>query len=362
MDFDFQPLPKGRTHDLVVSLDRVDPGFLGWLTRLPENRRQIMYAVLAKAGADFLRPRRQGQEPTRPSSEQLLALRPVLTDMRQLRAGDLLERWYGSSPDGFLGAVSKTKEGPQGGAYYARLHTVFTDPKHKQIAKIVRLLPTINFGRLNVLMALDPIFLSPGFCSKVRDAQQAADLSTALMLIRQVVGEDASDEALTNSIRSIGENTSVSQWVATWLSRAGHIACPRLNLDPEWQALDSGEKLRDTGLRLQVCLGTAERVIETLKGQKFYYENTRHSMIAEVQAVGPQRFLILAGVHARRNAPVPRRMHREVEEEFLAAGVPSLTSWPEDCPWRAIERIPNGFYDFGIEEDFDLCGLEGEAA
>jgi hypothetical protein len=57
----FEALPNGRIHDLIVSLDLADPGFLGWLTRLPEGRRQVIYAVMTKVGAEFLRPVQQGQ-------------------------------------------------------------------------------------------------------------------------------------------------------------------------------------------------------------------------------------------------------------------------------------------------------------
>jgi hypothetical protein len=85
MSHQFQPLPCGRFHDLIVRLDLVDTGFLGWLVRHPESRRQVIYAVLAKVGAEFLRPQRQGHRATEPSNEQLLALRYVSKDLRKLR-------------------------------------------------------------------------------------------------------------------------------------------------------------------------------------------------------------------------------------------------------------------------------------
>src|SRR5688500_98818 len=92
----FAALPSGRFHDLIVSLDIVDPGFLGWIMRLPEGRRQLIYAILTNVGAEFLRPIRQSQEPALPNHEQLIALRPVLKDMRELRPRDLLGRHFGS--------------------------------------------------------------------------------------------------------------------------------------------------------------------------------------------------------------------------------------------------------------------------
>ncbi len=353
----FNALPNGRFHDLIVSLDTVDPGFLGWLIRLPEGSRQVVFAVLARVGADFLRPLREGQEPNLPSPEQLTALSPVLKDMRKLRARDLIEKYYGSCPDGFRGALAKTGARPQAG-YYPRLYAVFADTKHRQIAKVIRLLPSMDVGRLNILMTLDPIFLWPRFCSKVRDAQQAADLSTALMMIRQIIGGEASDEALATSIRSIGENTSVAEWVESWLHRARRIAYPQLDLGTEWVPLDTGAKMVDAGLRFQNCLRTTDRILDVLKGHKFYFENTRRMTLAEVQAVGPQRFLILAATHTKRNAFVARGMRRETEAAFLAAGVPSLNWKEEGGPWSAVERVPNGFFSLPDDEPFEEFDIE----
>lgn len=362
MNHQFKPLPSGRFHDLIVRLDLMDAGFLGWLVRLPESRRQVMYAIMAKTCADFLRPRQQGHTATEPSNEQLLALRSVLKDMRQLRPASLLAKYYGSCLDGFCGSVAKTHNGPQSGGYYERLFAIFAEPRHKQIAKVVRQLSSMDVGRLNILMTLDPLFLSPRFAAKVSSAQQAADLTIALGLIRRVVGDEANEVALTNSIRSIAENVTVPMWVSSWLSRAKHITYPQLELRNHWVPLDSGEKLTEAGRRLRVCLGHTDRILDVLRGRNLYYEGTRHSVIAEVQAVGPQRFLVLMGVYGRGNSPVPRGLRREVEAEFLGAGVPSLKWWSEDCPWRAIERIPNGFFDIGLDDELDLQGLQEEAA
>lgn len=360
----FEALPNGRFHDLIVSLDIVDPGFLGWIMRLPEGRRQLIYAVLTTVGAEFLRPIRQSQEPALPNHEQLIALCPVLKDMRELRPRDLLRRHFGSCPDGYLGALRKTEGGPQGRLYYQRLYTVFTSPEHKQIAKVVRQLQSMNAERLKILFALHPIFLWPRFCSKIRDAQQAADLSAALIMIRQITGEEASDDALATSIRSIGENTSVSQWVAGWLSRAKHIAYPQLDLGSEWAPLDTGAKMTEAGLRFQNCLRDTDRIIDVLKGRVYYFENQSRATIAEVRAVGPQRFLMLTGVHTKRNATISRGMRRETQKAFLAASVPSLDWTPEDHSWQAIERIPNGFFslqDFDTLDDLDTIDELSEA-
>ncbi|WP_201861193.1 hypothetical protein [Microvirga soli] len=345
-------------HDFIVALDIVDAGFLGWLIRLSEHRRQIVFAVLSRVGANIPRTICQSQE----VSEQLLALRPVLADIRQLRSSDLLAKYFGSCPDGFHGAVAKTVSGPQPRLYYETLHTTLSDPEHRQIAKVVRLLPSCDWTRLRILLALHPQFLHPRFAAKVSSVQQAADLATALTLIRQVVGDEASDEALTNSIRSIAENVTVPMWVSNWLSRAKHVAYPQLELGPDWIGLDSGRKLVEAGRRLRVCLGHTDRILDVLRGRNLYYEDLRQSVVAEVQAVGPQRFLVLMGVYGRGNSPIPRGLRREVEAEFLSAGVPSLKWWSEDCPWRAIERIPNAFFDLGLDDELDLQGLQEEAA
>jgi hypothetical protein len=205
----------------------------------------------------------------------LTADSPTLQDIQQLRPSDVLRKYYGSCPDGFRGTVSKTKEGPQPGGYYSRIHEVFANPTQKRIANVIRRLPTINTQQLSILMTLDIFFLCPSFSKKVSSVQQAEDLSTALELIRQVVGEEASNDALINSIRNIGENTSVCQWVAGWLARAKYIAYPKLNLGSDWTALNTGHFLAEAGLRFQNCLRNTDRIVDVLKGRKFYFESSR---------------------------------------------------------------------------------------
>jgi hypothetical protein len=354
----FQSLPRGRFYDLIVQLDVVEPGFLGWVTRLSESRRQVVYCVLARVGVEFLYLRNPRQVLRPPDNEQLLSLCPALQDMRQLRSSDLLQKYYGSCPDGFRGAVLKTREGPQAGGYYSRIHEVFANPEHRRIAKVIRQLRSVNLQQLNIVMALDVIFLWPGFIAKVSSVRQAEDLSTALELIRQVVGEEASNEALTSSIRSLGENTTVCEWVAGWLARAKHIPYAQLELGPDWVALNTGQMLTDAGLRFQNCLRNTDQIINVLKGRKFYFESSRHAVIAEVQSIGLKRYLIFAGVYTMKNGPVIRPLRLQIEKEFEAAGVPSLRTWPDDCPWHAVERIPNGFFDFDDLSNLDLQELE----
>ena len=149
MEHGYQPLPSGRMHDFIVNLDLLDAGFLGWLIRLPERRRQVAFAVLSRAGANIPRTIRQSREVSQPACEQLLALHPVITDTRQLRSGDLLAKYFGSCPDGFVGAVEKTKVGPQHRLYYESLHAVFSDPGHRKIAKVIRQLSSCDWTKLS---------------------------------------------------------------------------------------------------------------------------------------------------------------------------------------------------------------------
>jgi hypothetical protein len=350
-----------------VRLESIAVGTYGGFLRLPKDRQQVMLAVLAKAARHLLmfkspRTTRSGID------RDLIAIKPLVASMRRAKSRELIAEHYGSVPEGFLGALSKTS-GPQTVIYYDLLFNTFVDPRNQTVALVVKQLPELDLNRLLTLLELDPVFLRPRFALKVKNEAEAKALNVTLGLIRQVVGGAANDEALRQSIRDMGERTPLATWASNWLRRVPQISYPALSLGDHWLPLDSGAKLTEAGLRLQLCVGTPSRIIGVLKGERFYFEYSKRGVIAEIQAIGPQRHLVLAGVHLAGNGIVPRVLRTEVERQFLAAGVPGLDSWPEDCPWRMVERVcrhefPHTDDGFGLDrlEHDDFAGLEQQVA
>jgi hypothetical protein len=319
---------EGRYLDLILALDEIDPGFTGWLMRLPNERQQVMFAVLAKGASEVLSVHCPPRELARHVRGMSYRFQRLTQQMRRDRCRDLIAAHYGTCPDGLLGAIRKTVGVPQDEGYYSRLHAIFAQASNKPLIKTIRQLESLDLQRLEVLTSLDPIFLTPKFVAKVGSQQQAHDLTVALRLIREIVGERASDDALRDSISSIGEKSVLSEWIASWLCRAEHLLHPPLALGPDWAALTSGQMITDAGRRYQNCLSSSPRqVIRALRGQAPFFENRRLNLIAEVKAIGPERYLVLEGVHGPGNMYVLPALRRQVRADFMAVGVPHEHVW-----------------------------------
>jgi hypothetical protein len=346
----FSSIPQGRYLDLILALDEIDPGFAGWLMRLPNKRQQIIYAVLIKAACDLLSLRLSPENRVALVRSQRERLRTLTLAMRSCRPRDLIETHYHSCPDGLLGAYEKTSGGPQDGGYYLRLHIIFAQASNKPLILVIRQLQSLDLQQLNILTALDPIFLVPRFVAKVATPQQAHDLTAALTLIRQVVGEEANDDALRASITSIGEKITLSEWVTCWLYRTGRIPGPPLALGPDWIALTSGRMITDAGRRYRNCLRIPRQMIRALRGQAQFFENRRLNLIAEVKAIGPERTLVLEGVHGPGNMHVFPTLRQQVRADFMAVGVPHEHWRPADCPWEPVARLTYDVSLFGLRD------------
>jgi hypothetical protein len=333
----FRSLPPGLFHDLIVQLDLVDPGLLGWLTRLNRDRQQVMFAVLSRAAGHLLSVQRL-RSSTPLIAPDLSSLKPLTAEMRQGRSRDLIQAQFGSCPDGFLGALARVPV-PQPVIFYSKLHQVLSNPNQVHIAKVVRHIPALDIKRLAVLLTLDPVILVPRFARKVKSLQEAEDLNVAVRLIREQMGFEACDAALRNSVNAISDKTTVGEWLTSWFQRVGRVTSPALDLGSGWAALDTGKKLSRVAIRLQNCLSSPDRLVGALAGCVFYYANVSRGLVVEVQPLGLNRTLVLAGIYGRGNMHVLRRVREEVEALFLAAGVPTAHCRSRTDPWRAVERL-----------------------
>jgi hypothetical protein len=96
-------------------------------------------------------------------------------------------------------------------------------------------------------------------------------------------------------------------------------------------------------------------MIRALRGQSHFYENRRLNLIAEVKAVGPERYLVLEGVHGPGNMYVLPMLRQQVRADFMAVGVPHENWRPAECPWERVARLT---YDVTLFELWDGGGDE----
>ncbi|GGK46130.1 hypothetical protein [Salinarimonas ramus] len=335
------PLPAGRLHDLIVAIDGLDAGFLGFVLRLSNGRQQAAFAVLSR----HLPPIRE----RKPSLDHLTSVLPFAADVRRLHPRDLIEKHLGSCPDGFVGALAKTKRGPQGSAYYARLHRALSDPASEEVAKVIRQADWLDHHRLDALLTLDPVFLCPRFALKVRCRNHAEDLNTALRLFKaNVPGVTESD--LRASVQA--SINGPSRWVLRWLRRAV-VPVPdfAFALPTCWKPLNSGSALYSAGTRNRVCLSEPQALFPVLQRRKLYFEDRSRSLIAEVRVVGKKSVYILAGVHGPKNGLVKQSIRDEVGRDFASSA--GIYAWDHEPPsaWDAVERLVCGLAS--LEDELD---------
>lgn len=351
------PLFHGRLADLCIALDTIDPGFLGYVRRLSHRRAQAALCTLAITGEAALSC---DSDHFSGVSPEIIALKPVATAIRKLGIQELLATYVGPHEEGLIGALEKLPSGVQPAKTYRTLVEIFANPEQRRVASVIRHLQSLSAQRIDILLTLDPIFLVPRFTAKVGTIADAADINTALGLIRNVV-PSADDAALSDSIRSIGPSTSLSDWVVGWIGRADSVPHLRLELGPDYVPLDSCAKLIEAGRRYRVCLGHAERLVLALRGRAFHYEHVRRRAIVTVEAIGPeQSFLVLAGVHSIRNRFMSASVRAGIERDFRRVGIVPTYWISEDTPWSAVERIVSKSLDIEYVDEDELTELAAE--
>lgn len=327
----YHSLPAGRLLDLAVDIDFHDPGFVGFLLRLPRRRRQAAFAAMfrhlrASAGHD------RGE----------LDLLKLSDDIRHLKARELIEAHYGTCPDGYLGALAKSGDAPQPWLYYSSLHRELSSPKTSARVAAIRHANVLDFERLHIITTLDPIFLEPRFVRNVTSLRHGHDMNVSLGVIRRTV-PGVTDEGLRASIKAT--SAAPGAWVRSWLFRAVIPQFPVLPLGPHWRGLDTVAAMRNAGRRMGVCLGEPNAIMSSLRGENYYFEDQGRAVIAEVRAFGRGETLVLGDVHRVKNRFVPARLAFEVAREFDAAGVPSLEYRPRP-DWDCVERACDHYTSF----------------
>jgi hypothetical protein len=351
----FQHL-SGWAGDLAAYIDVLDPGFYGYLVRRPIALKQVTFACMATK----VRLKQLGDE-TEIEYPPDAELRALSETIRTQSPRKLLMEVFGSCRDGFAGAMNKIGHAAQPPGFYLKLHTILSDPGRRQIGNVIRQLRHLDAETLDVIEALDPLFLVPRFIDKVCSIQDARDLTQALALIKQHCRR-ATDEALDESIRH--SDGPLSKWIEKWIMAADRLPKPPLDPGPDFVLLDTGPKMVEAGIRYRNCLNSLDKVVRALRGKAFYWEHPQHKVIVEAKAIGPEPVWAYTRIHVFDNGSAPVRIGKEIEQQFLRAGFTSLEWEPEETPWGAVDRLAQRL--FSLDDSDELMNafksLTGEAA
>ena len=175
----------GPIGDLIVSLDLLDAGLLGAVTRMTVVRRHAAACVLSHIGkAALIRHRTEFLA----FSDELATLVPVARDLRRQKPSDLLRKYLAYFEGGLLGALGKIGPRLQPPEFYRALAGLFQgdDPAKRQMAAVVRKLSRLDAERLDIILALEPepTFLTPRWIEKLGSVQEAMDTVAVARLLR----------------------------------------------------------------------------------------------------------------------------------------------------------------------------------
>jgi len=351
----------GWAADFAAQIDILDPGYFGHLVRLPMGFRQVAFAVMAAKAQSDLPGLSDARNDSATKDRADIHLMQMAQAIRTHSPRRLLIEAYGSCPEGFMGALGKVGPVAQPKQFYGRLHNLFSDPAKREMANVTRQFRRFDAEKLEILEALDPLFLVPRFAEIVTSVQEAHDLTEALSIIRLSCSR-ATDEALDASIRHC--KRSISHWIERWLSSMDRIPFPPHDLGHEFLPLDTARKMADAARRYENCLRSSAMTIRVLRGMSRFWEMPRCGVIVEAQATGPATGWCYAAIHMPRNGFPSFEIADEVEKHFLDAGYGSLNWEPQAPSWEALNRLTRYGTNLAEVEEIDeaLKELANEAA
>jgi hypothetical protein len=338
----------------AILIDEAAPGFLRFCCSAKPGWRQAFAAALAggllvEHPAEFLARAVASPKKTAPWRcllGEVSELLPVMTPKELLLAG------LGLCPDGFRGALAKLGltflPAPEG---YLRLLDTFTSTEAVKRAqrRVVEQMGRLDADSLDVIAALDPLFLLPDVVVRVKTAAHANELNAQLAVIRAACST-ASDQALRESISHLGRR-SFREWTAGWLRRAdrGGAASYPWSADPSVATVTS-TNVREIAAAWQNCLASPAQIARLLSGVWATAVLEDMGLIATFRALGDGRWL-LTGLHGRGNVPVSETMTAEATAKFrLMPGC--VVPAPVPAPMRAAVRWVSHVFDcdFGLDD------------
>lgn len=244
----WQPI-HGWPMEYIAVVEAKEPGRLWRLMHAAPPRRQAVFAALAILDAQ-------------PSSVGLEVLRRLLDDGLKLAPRDLLERSFGSCPDGMAGALGKLGFAPLSAVRYRQLRELFEGSAPNQLirAQAIRQMAHLDDGIIEAALTLDADLLSPRVLMKVTSGRAAEKTNAQARLIRQVCTGETS--LTLRAAISADEDRGWPGWFTKKLEKADNPFPHDLptDTDPEFERV-SPRNAQKIGAEFKNCLGRSERVL-----------------------------------------------------------------------------------------------------
>lgn len=351
-------LPLGRLQPIsgwplkrhLGLIEQASPGFLWKVFGTRHQWRQAAFAAFSTGildDPDVFLNRAHGPSLTRGSWCDTIA--EVGATLLRMRPREIVEAAFGSSPDGYLGALEKCGFDALSEDVYARLHAIYAsnDPAIRLRKRCLTQLPDFKEGYLAAVEKLDQAILSPTIIKRHPSMRSANRLNEQVAAVRLLVST-ADDNSIRASLES-DEWDHFPGWIERWLRKADKPLPRSLPTDD----IDSLERItpataRKVGMEFENCLGRDPECLSSrmILGAFAMVAWRDAGLLIEMVLLDDNSWIVRR-VHARKNGEVTKQMLLNVRSmlEPLGITVPiSAAPPPELAPmleadgsWRARE-------------------------
>jgi len=326
----FKPRPlDGWALQIAVNLDTVSPNFLSFLFCTSGLRRQAIFAALATLTREKPETLAACLCPLAPADcnscrnpyEQIARALMVTS-----RAREIIRAAFGQVSDGLLGVLRRLGDAPLSEpALYWMLYETFANPEHRVRARaLIQRSGPIHAKHIEIVHRLDPTLVHPHILDRIRCPSQVDSVNAALTLIRGVVSA-ATDQAIRQSVESLGDNTDLAAFFNRWLQKMDRPPArpPIPEHDPDVVVLTSGEAMAALGRRLRNC--SATRIIYSAQGSEVLIE-WKHppGLVAQCHYLTNGDW-VLTEIHARGNGSVEPAAAAAFRRKLQTLGIPALS-------------------------------------
>lgn len=304
---------SGWMLDTIVAHDEYHPGFAGHYLRASDERRQVIAAYLST---------------TESTADGSVGQYLVQADHRSI-----LKQAFECIPLGFRRALAKSGPQPHDSAYYLDLFNALALGRSHVVTAIMHT-TRLNPERLEIITTLPRDLCDSRVIERVKDVEQARDLSTVLDLFEERAG---------NRHRLVGalltSRGPLETVVRRWCRQIEYNHHP-IAESSAYRPVPNGLALHEVARRYQNCSRnyTATALLGLSAFAEFVAEDGRRVLLCFDRSEGDWT---LDGVYARRNRPVPDDLGALAREFVRAHGIPDRweTTRPDSPVARALGRF-----------------------
>ncbi|MXO87102.1 hypothetical protein GRI38_13800 [Altererythrobacter aurantiacus] len=318
----------------VINIDERVAGFCGTFLRgnTSAERRQVIAAYLA----------------AKPLAEDRL-----YEIGRFLFSADhrsILVEAHGRSIAGMRGALRRAGPTVHDERFYTLLHQLLSSPPHKQIARTIASLQSLDLPKLLILRML-PECLARAHIVEVIDSlgdnpvRQAHDVTEAYNLLIELEVDGA---ALTEAIRRVRSSDEFANLWHRWALKAKCCVPHPVPSAAQYQPIESAAEAKVVARKFRNCMAI-RYTLGLLRGIDFFATYRHNDEEAVVHLRRQEDVTEFEGMYGPRNARPSVSLRCELESFLAQNGIRVRSQEHEKhSPWNSLRRMMRGPFDFDL--------------